>query len=223
MPYDFDSTKTYPMVLFLHGKGERGSDNISQLKWGSALFLQGGLRRRFPAIIVFPQCPEKSYWSNVLRGPDKSGKDTFHFIPNGDPTLAMSLVMDLERELKKTLPVDTSRLYVMGLSMGGMGSFEIVRRMPGTFAAAVPICGGADTTTAKAIRKTAFWIFHGSADDVVPVKYSQDMVTALQSYYNTADMQYSEFTGVKHDSWNNAFADPDLLPWLFSQRLSKPK
>lgn len=218
LPRDYDSSKKYPLVLFLHGAGERGSDNIKQLTWGSQLFLQGTNRRRYPAIVVFPQCPENSFWSNVKMNTDSKGGRSFEFLAGGEPTIAMSMAMDIEKQLISTYPVDTSRLYVMGLSMGGMGTFEIVRRMPNTFAAAIPICGGADTTTAKDIRKTSFWIFHGSNDNVVPVHYSQDMVRALQGFYNTADMQYTEYSGVGHNSWENAFAEPTLISWLFSHR-----
>lgn len=206
------------MVLFLHGAGERGNDNVAQLTWGSKLFLQGNARRRYASIVVFPQCPQDSYWSNVIRGTDNKGRQTFEFQAGGAPTKAMDLLMDLEKQLLQTMPVDTSKIYVMGLSMGGMGTFEIVRRMPNTFAAAIPICGGADTTTAKDIRKTAFWVFHGSNDDVVPVHFSQDMIRKLQGFYNAADMQYTEYPGTGHNSWEKAFAEPELLPWLYSNR-----
>lgn len=219
LPRDYDSSEKYPIVLFLHGAGERGNDNVKQLTHGSRIFLQGPIRRRSPAIVVFPQCPEDSYWSNVnINRDEKTGKRTFNFQPDGPPTKAMDLLLDLEKELLTTMPVDSSRIYVMGLSMGGMGTFEIVRRMPNTFAAAIPICGGADTSTARAIRKTAFWVFHGANDDVVPVKHSQDMVAALQSFFNSAPMQFTVYSNTGHNSWDQAFAEPDLLRWLFAQR-----
>ena len=219
LPRDFDSSKKYPMVLFLHGEEQRGSDNVKQLSIGSQQFLQGNIRRRYPAIVVFPQCPENSFWSNVIIAKEKKTKKTlYQFQPDGEPTKAMDLVMDLQRNLMQTLPVDSNEIYVMGLSMGGMGTFEIVRRMPQVFAAAVPIAGGADSSTAKAIRKTAFWIFHGENDNVVPVKFSKDMVIALQSYYTTTDMQFTTYSGVGHNSWEKVFADPELLRWLFAQR-----
>jgi len=222
LPRDFDSSKKYPMVLFLHGAGERGNDNVKQLTHGSRLFLQGTIRRRYPAIVVFPQCPEDSYWSNVKIITDqKNQKRTFEFQVDGEPTKALDLAIGLERELMKAYPVDTGKIYVMGLSMGGMGTFEILRRMPGVFAAAVPICGGADTLTAKTIHKTAFWVFHGANDDVVPVKFSEDMVRALQGFYSTTEMQFTVYQGVGHNCWDRAFAEPELLRWLFAQRLQR--
>ena len=222
LPRDYDSSKKYPLVLFLHGSGERGNDNIKQLTHGSQLFLQGNIRRRFPAIVVFPQCPENDYWSNVKIVSDKkTKKQSFEFQAGGAPTKVMDLTMDLEKNLLQTLPVDSSKVYVMGLSMGGMGTFEIVRRMPTVFAAAIPICGGADSSTAKEIKKTAFWIFHGANDDVVPVKFSENMVSALQGFYTRADMQYTVYSGIGHNSWDRAFAEPELLRWLFAQRREK--
>jgi predicted peptidase len=222
LPRDYDSSKKYPLVLFLHGAGERGNDNIKQLTHGSHLFLQGNNRRRFPAIVVFPQCPESGYWSNVKTLTDtKTKKQSFVFQADGEPTKAMDLTMELQKNLMQTMPVDSSKIYVMGLSMGGMGTFEIVRRMPRVFAGAIPICGGADSSTAKLIKKTAFWIFHGANDDVVPVKFSENMVSALQAFYNRADMQYTVYSGIGHNSWDRAFAEPELLSWLFAQRREK--
>ncbi|CAN5455277.1 dienelactone hydrolase family protein [soil metagenome] len=222
LPRDYDSSKKYPMVLFLHGSGERGNDNEKQLTWGSQLFIQGSNRRRFPAIVVFPQCPENSYWSNVhIKKERKTKKELFEFQSGGEPTKAMDMLIGLQTRLMNELSVDTSKIYVMGLSMGGMGTYEIVRRMPGVFASAVPICGGADTTTAAAIHKTAFWIFHGANDDVVPVKYAEDMVRALQGFYSAGDMQYTVYSGTGHNSWEKAFAEPELLRWLFTQRLQR--
>jgi len=223
LPRDFDSTKKYPVVLFLHGKGERGSDNIKQLTWGSRLFLQGNVRRRYPAIVIFPQCSENGYWSNVKRTPGKNGNDVFEYRPDGEPTRDMDMLMGLYKNVVGSYAIDSSRQYVMGLSMGGMGTFEIVRRMPTTFAAAVPIAGGADTATAKIIKNTAFWIFHGANDDVVPTHFSEDMVKALQGFYSTADMQYTVYSGTGHNSWEKTFAEPELMPWMFSHRRTFPK
>jgi predicted peptidase len=101
--------------------------------------------------------------------------------------------------------------------MGGMGTFELVRRMPGVFAAAVPICGGANPATAPALKTTAWWIFHGEKDDVVPLKYSTDMVTALSKIWGT-DLQFTSYPGMGHNSWDPAFAEPQLLRWLISKR-----
>lgn len=102
-----------------------------------------------------------------------------------------------------------------GLSMGGMGTFEIVRRNPHLFAAAFPICGGGDTATVRQLIKVKWWVFHGAADEVVPPVYSQKMVDALKQV--NADVKFSLYPGVNHNSWDNAFAEPTLLAWLFSK------
>lgn len=217
LPKNYDSTKTYPFILFLHGAGERGNNNESQLVHGGSLFLKDSIREKYQAIIAFPQCPESSYWSNV-KITDENGKRTFNFQPDGEPTTGMSLAMGLTKKILADYPVKKDQVYVMGLSMGGMGTFEIVRRMPATFAAAVPICGGADTTTGKALRKTAWWIFHGEKDDVVPVQFSEAMVQELYKYYDV-DMDFTKYSNSKHDSWNMVFKEPELMPWLFSKKL----
>jgi predicted peptidase len=222
LPRDYDSSKKYPVVLFLHGETERGNDNEKQLTKGSAIFLQGNIRRRYPAIVVFPQCPKNSYWSNVTTTKERKTKKlilTFH--SNEEPTKAMQMVMGLQQELIQQLSVDSSKLYVMGISNGGTGTYEMLLRMPGVFAAAVPMAGAGDTLSAKDIRKTAFWVFHGANDDVVPLQYSQDMVGALQKFYSTTDMQYTVYSNTAHNCWDQALADPELLRWLFAQRLQR--
>lgn len=219
LPDNYDSSKAYPLVLFLHGAGERGNNNEAQLIHGSKLFLQPNIRQQFPAIVVFPQCPANSFWSNVQWVYDSvSKKRIFTFPEEAEPTYAMLMLMQLMRQLGKDYVLKKDQLYVMGLSMGGMGTFELVKRMPNTFAAAIPICGGSNTANAKYMKHTSFWIHHGEVDAVVPVQLSKDMAMALQQFYTVADMQLTLYPGVNHNSWDNAFADPQLLPWLFEHK-----
>lgn len=219
LPENYDSKKEYPLVLFLHGAGERGNNNEAQLTHGAKLFLQQNIRQQFPAIVVFPQCPTNSFWSNVQWVYDSvSQKRDFVFPEEAEPSYAMLMVMQLMRQLNKDYKLKTDQQYVMGLSMGGMGTFELVKRMPNTFAAAMPICGGGNTANTKYMLKTAFWIFHGDADAVVPVALSKAMAAAMQSHYSAAEMQLTIYPGVNHNSWDNAFAEPELLPWLFSHK-----
>jgi predicted peptidase len=166
LPVDFDASKKYPLVFFLHGAGERGNDNEKQLVHGAKLFLQEEVRTKYPAIVVFPQCAENSFWSNVGFKMD-NGQRAFLFQEAGEPTPAMKLAQELLSSLMKTYPVAKRQVYVGGLSMGGMGTFEIVRRNPKLFAAAIPICGGGNTATALSLKKTKWWVFHGGKDDVV--------------------------------------------------------
>nr|WP_286941536.1 prolyl oligopeptidase family serine peptidase [Allomuricauda sp.] len=214
LPEDYDATKKYPLVLFLHGSGERGNDNEAQLVHGSGLFLKEDVRKKYPAIVVFPQCAANDSWAKVdVKG--EWGNREFVFFDDAEPTRAMELLEELIDYLKDQYPIDSKRMYVGGLSMGGMGTFELVRRNPRTFVAAFPICGGANPEIAKKLRKTAWWVFHGEADNVVPPKYSTQMVRALEDV--GAEVRYSLYPDVGHDSWTNTFAEPDLLSWLFSR------
>jgi len=212
---NYDAAKKYPLILLLHGAGERGNDNESQLVHGAGLFLQDSIRQYYPAIVVFPQCPAKSFWANPSFKQDSAGKWNILFQAAGEPTIAMDLVQQLLKKIIKEYPVNKKQLYVGGLSMGGMGTFEIVRRNPTLFAAAFPICGGADPSTASKLTKVKWWVFHGDADAVVPFAFSQTMVDALQKA--GADVKFSLYPGVNHNSWDNAFAEPTLLSWLFAQ------
>lgn len=215
LPKDFSPKKRYPLFIFLHGAGERGSDNTKQLTHGASLFLNDTVRTNFQAIIVFPQCSADSYWSNVQAGYNTISKSRiFTFKADGEPTKAMSLLLKLCNQLDKDYKIDTKRKYVGGLSMGGMGTFELVNRNPKTFAAAFAICGGANTATAPALKQTAWWIFHGLKDDVVNPQFSIDMANALKA--SGAEVKLTLYPEANHNSWDAAFAEPDLLPWLFS-------
>jgi len=215
LPENYDASKKYPLVFFLHGAGERGNDNELQLVHGAKLFLKEENRKNFPAIIVFPQCPANSFWSNVEFKMD-NGKRTFAFLEAGEPTIAMKLAQELLMSLMKEYPVAKKQIYVGGLSMGGMGTFEIVKRNPKLFAAAIPICGGANVATAAALKKPTWWVFHGAKDDVVPPKLSEDMVEAMKKEKVTVKLTI--YPNANHNSWDAAFAEPDLLPWLFAQK-----
>lgn len=214
-PQNYDSTKTYPLVLFLHGAGERGNDNRKQLVHGAKLFLNQQNRDSFPAIVVFPQCPQNSYWSNVRITTNAAGQREFNFQNGGMPTTAMRMLIKLHNNLKKDLPIDQKRQYIGGLSMGAMGTFEMLYRVPGEFAAAIAICGGGNTETVDAYAKdVSLWIFHGAKDNVVPLAYSQEMAAAIKK--QGGDVKLTIYPEANHNSWDNAFAEPGLLEWLFS-------
>lgn len=218
LPRDYDPNKQYPLVFFLHGRGESGSDNMKQLANGAALFLKDSVRERFPAIVVFPQCPATNYWSNVqmVTQGSKQAKRDFFFVADAAPTQPMQQLMQLVGNIMVRYPVKKDQVYVMGLSMGGMGTFELVKRMPGVFAAAVPICGGAHPATAKLLKGTSWWIFHGGKDDIVLPLFSEQMHEALKKA--GVPVKFTLFPNANHNSWDPAFAEPDLLPWLFAQR-----
>jgi predicted peptidase len=216
LPENYDGKKKYPLILFLHGRGESGTDNELQLTHGAKLFLHDSIRKKYPAIIVFPQCRQTSYWSNVDIKEDSTGKRVFNFSPEGEPTIDLALTEKLLKQLQHDLFVNKKQIYIMGLSMGGMGTFEIVRRNPKLFAAAIPICGGANPFTAKQLKKTSWWIFHGAKDDVVNPEFSIQMAKALQQY--KANVKFTLYPEANHNSWDGAFAEPDLMHWLFSNK-----
>ncbi|MDP3358212.1 MAG: prolyl oligopeptidase family serine peptidase [Lutibacter sp.] len=214
-PINFSKEKQYPAVLFLHGSGERGNDNSSQLIHGSSLFLAADNQAQFPAIILFPQCPENDYWANVTV--DRTTQPISLKFSNGDePTKSLGLTMTLMDILLNEPYVEKNQLYVMGLSMGGMGAFEILARKPAMFAAAIPICGGGNPETAvNYATNTALWIFHGAKDDVVNPLLSIEMVTGILKAGGKPS--FTLYDKDNHNSWDSAFAEPQLLPWLFSK------
>lgn len=214
-PEGYDSSKRYPLVVFLHGAGERGDDNERQLTHGKQ-FLIDNFRSKYPAIVIAPQCPSNSWWTNARRN-DMDGKLTFTFGYTDTESESMHVLTHLVGFWLSSGSVDLSRVYVGGLSMGGMGTFELLWRMPYVFAAAFPICGGSSIDKMPLYAKnTALWVFHGSADSVVPVDFSRKAVKELQSL--GCEVKYTEYEGVDHNSWDNAFNEKDLPKWIFQHK-----
>jgi len=213
-PVDFDSSKKYPLILFLHGSGERGNDNEKQLANGGDFFLDQINQKMVKAVVIAPQCPAGGYWASVERM-EVDGKPEFDFTAFDEPTLAMTMVMEMIEDFRAKSWVDTDRLYVGGLSMGGMGTFDIITFQPDWFAAAFPICGGGKPEKAALYAgKTELWIFHGDKDDIVPVERSVEMYEAVKAAGGEAKLTI--YPGVGHASWINAFDEPELMTWLLS-------
>jgi predicted peptidase len=214
-PKGYDKSKKYPLVLLLHGGGERGNDNEKQLTHGAALFLTDENRTKFPAIVIVPQCPTDSYWGNVNL--DRSTSPiTLGFDYTRAITPPLKNAIGLVQKISKEEAVDSKRIYITGLSMGGMGTFEAVYRYPKLFAAAIPICGGGDTVHYdKRVKKIPFRVFHGDADAVISVNESRSIVKKLEAL--KVSVIYKEYPAVNHNSWDNAFAEPDFLSWMFAQ------
>ena len=212
----------YPLLLFLHGAGERGTDNVAQLGNGIGTLLLHA-RSTGPCVAVVPQCPPGLRWVET----DWSAPShELPSIPSAPLHAALALVDALLRATPRerggspaaTAPiVDPGRVYILGLSMGGYGVWDALSRQPDRFAAAVPICGGGVESQAAHITAAAvaIWAFHGARDPVVPVERSRRMVAALRSC--GAAIRYTEYAEVGHDSWTFALREPELLPWLFSQ------
>lgn len=220
-PVNFQLGKKYPLVVFLHGAGERGKDNQAQLQWGADLFLDSINRSKFPAVVVFPQCPSDDKWAeyNKNANADSTG---YHYTSDAPMRKSLKLVAQFIDTLLRSGQIDKSRVYLGGLSMGGFGTYELLWRKPQTFAAAFPICGAMNPGRIKDIRKNLpLWIFHGDKDPIIYVSNSRLIYS--QTKKSNPLVRYTEYPGVGHDSWRNAFKEPELLPWLFSQRMKTTK
>ncbi|WP_256001839.1 prolyl oligopeptidase family serine peptidase [Pedobacter deserti] len=215
-PEQFDAQKQYPIVFFLHGSGERGSDNQKQLTHGGKLFLQDKVRKEFPAIVVFPQCSSDSFWANADFSTDAKGKRQRIFKTGGKPTKSMRALLGMIDNLLDKPYVNRDQVYVGGLSMGGMGTYELLRRKRKTFAAAFAICGGDNVANVRKYNHTPLWIFHGEKDDVVPVALSTAIADQLRVL--GVEPKITLYPNDNHNSWDSAFAEPELLPWLFSNK-----
>lgn len=206
---DYAQHQRYPLVVFLHGVGERGTDNEAQLTWGVMNFATDQMMSAYPAIVVAPQCPPDAYWANFA----ENKKGELKLLPK--PTIMMELLLELIEQLPKDFPIDTNRIYITGLSMGGYGTFDALERRPNLFAAAVPVCGGGDNSKAGTIKHVPIWVFHGADDGTVDPGYSAEMVAALMN--TGARPGFTLYPSVGHFSWLAAYSDPLMMAWLFRQ------
>jgi len=191
LPDGYGATRRkWPLMLFLHGKGECGED-IALVRKNGPPMLVGRAKQQLPFIVVSPQCRKDKWW---------------------DPGDLMKL---LERVQSK-LAVDDRRIYVSGLSMGGFGTWAMITAYPKKFAAAVPICGGGNPALANKIKNLPVWVFHGDADETVPLERSQAMVDALEAA--RGKVQFTVYPGVGHDSWTRTYANPEVFDWLLKQK-----
>ena len=201
------ATNGVPLVLFLHGSGECGTDNVSQLVHGV-----GGLvwwsRNREPAIVVAPQVPPMTAWSPI-----------FFNMPQARMSIAtppmIARVKGLVDELCTQYPVNTNRLLVTGISLGGYGTWDLISRYPGHFAAALPVCGAGDPQHAEDVAKTSLWIFHGERDGNVPNKMDRAMVSRLWEL--DAPVRYMEYPDSGHGIWGRVYSDDAVMKWFFSR------
>lgn len=208
---DADTLRKYPLVIFLHGSGERGSDNDAQLKWGVMNFASDQMMVAHPAIVIAPQCPANIGWSNFSRTDNNTAMTL-----QAQPSRPMELVIDLIHALIKKMPIDTNRIYITGLSMGGYGTYDAIERYPNLFAAAMPVCGGGDVSKAAEIAHIPIWIFHGAEDPAVNPVNSLNMLAALTKA--GAHPGFTQYPETGHFSWLAAYSDMHAMDWLFRQK-----
>lgn len=207
-PDKIEPGKTYPLVLFLHGSGERGDDNTSQLKHGVIPIINGADKLGTPVFIIAPQCPSDRWWS-----PADTSKT--RLTATNQPNSLLEAVMALVTEIQKTQPVDAKRLHVTGISMGGFATWDLLGRAPDRISSAVPICGGGDPSLAAKFREVPIWAFHGEADNVVPVRGTRDMIDALEKAGAKPKATYYPKAG--HDSWTPTYDNLEVIRWMLDQ------
>lgn len=200
-----------PFILFLHGSGERGSDNLAQTKVGLPV-LQKSLHEIGVDhyILWAPQCPKNLRWTDV------DWKSTTHQL-KAEATWPLEVLMHaVDSMVQNNRAIDPNRVYIFGLSMGGYGTWEYCMRRPDLFAAAMPVCGGGDVANAKRIEHTAIYAYHGTADNVVPCENSKNMVAATKKVNKNVHLVLYE--GVGHNAWDQAFADTANLKKMMAVR-----
>lgn len=194
LPKEYDQKDSWPLLLFLHGSGERG-DNLDLVKkHGPPKLIAGG--KQFPFIVVSPQCPNGQSW---------------------EPFKLAALLDGIVEKYK----VDQDRIYLTGISMGGFGTWSLAGHSPDRFAAIVPICGGGDPSRTRRIAHIPAWVFHGAKDKTVPLENSQKMVEALKK--NDANVKFTIYPEAGHDSWTEAYNTPELYEWLLKQKRTSKK
>jgi predicted peptidase len=197
IPHNYEGDKEYPLILFLHGAGERGTDGEKQVKQGIGNAIKfKGKEKTFPFIVILPQ---------AVKGWQAEGDDAKRALA----------ILD---EVQKTYKVDSRRIYLTGLSMGGFGTWSLAAAHPNKWAAIAPICGGGNPKSAEKIKNIPCWCFHGGSDPTVKAQRSREMIQALKEA--GGDPRYSEFPYVGHNSWDPAYATQELYGWFLSHRLN---
>ena len=213
-PPKIEPGQRYPLVLLFHGAGERGTDNRLQLRLMLPAFIREENRTNHPCFVLAPQCPPGKRWVEVDWG------SPAHAMPP-EPSESMALAFGLLDEAMAALPVDRQRIYVCGASMGGFGTWDALARRPELFAAALPVCGGADLQQAVRIAHIPVWAFHGDRDTVVLPARSSAMIETMRKAGGHPKLTL--YPGGDHDAWTATFNSPEVFAWLFAQRRTLDK
>jgi predicted peptidase len=196
LPSEYGQKSAWPLLLYLHGAGDRGDDLQLVKKAGPPKLIEAG--QSFPFIVAAPQCPDGEFWR---------------------PFDLLALLDEIGEKYK----VDQDRVYVTGLSMGGFGTWALAATAPNPkrFAALVPICGGGDPMWTPRIASIPTWVFHGAKDTVVPLERSQQMVDAMKK--SGGNVQFTIYPNADHDAWTETYANPQVYEWLLQQKRTPPK
>jgi predicted peptidase len=202
IPAKYDKTNKYPLVIWLHGAGGAGTDNLKQIAndnyFGPHLWSNPQNQMKYPSFVLVPQTTGS--WAE--------------FDPN-DLSPEEGMMLAVLQSLEKEFSIDPQRIYLTGQSNGGNGTWDLITKRPALFAAAVPLCGGGNTTLVARIAHLPIWAFHGEKDDVIPVASSRNMIAGIKQ--RGGNPKYTEYPGVGHDVWLHALKEPGLVDWLFAQ------
>lgn len=213
VPSDYSEDKQYPLVIWLHGAGGRGTDNVSHLDAGVAAFVSNEVQQHYPAFVLAPQCPSGHQWVEINRpkGPPYLNYNIDEF----PQSVWFKLLFNAIEEIESTYSIDTTRRYVSGFSMGAAGTWDIIVRHPKFFAAAMPLAGRADPSKAKRISHLPIWTFHGRFDTVAPMANTREMEDALSKVGGNLKV-----TALwrRHMIVHSALQDMEPFDWLFKQR-----
>lgn len=216
IPGNYRASRKYPLMLTLHGAGERGDDNASQLRHGfNAMWAEDRFQDPHPFFVVAPQCPADGQWVDV---PWSVGSYDADKSALSEPLKAVVAILD---SLAGEFNLDAGRIYVSGISMGGYATWHLAMKYPDRFAAIIPVCGAADPGKAASLSDLPIWTFHAEDDGTVPVQGTREMVAALQAAGNRVIYtEYPAAMGINHESWIPAGNTPELVPWILRQSRS---
>lgn len=210
IPANYDCGEYYPLMLFMHGAGERGNDNSEQIHVALPHVFDDPASPAYNAIIIAPQCPADKQW--VYTPWDKGSYSTADVVESKELETVVQIIKNVCSEYN----VDKSRIYATGLSMGGYATWDLIARHPSIFAAAMPVCGGGDPSKAKILADIPIRTFHGLLDDIVPTEGTREMYAAIKAVGKNK-ISFTEFEDGDHAIWDRVYMDKANVNWLFSQ------